>query len=66
VPLSKTFASYLGMKFKLHCLGVISFTYFFVELGLKFRAYTLSHSTSPFFVIFFLRQGLASYLLGWL
>jgi hypothetical protein len=43
--------------------GLIFFLFFFVVLGLEFRAYTLSHSTSPFFVIFFFfRYGLTNYL----
>jgi hypothetical protein len=29
----------------------INLFFFFVVLGFKFRAYTLSHSTSPFFVM---------------
>jgi hypothetical protein len=40
--------------------------FFFAVLGLELRAYTLSHSTSPFLVVVFSRQGLANYLLGWL
>jgi hypothetical protein len=28
-----------------------TFLFFFVVLGLELRAYTLSHSTSPFFVM---------------
>jgi hypothetical protein len=37
---------------------------FFVVLGLELRAFTLSCSTSPIFVMGFLRQGLANYLPG--
>jgi uncharacterized membrane protein SirB2 len=40
------------------------FCLFSVVLGFELRAYTLSHSTSPFFVMaFFLREGLLNYLL---
>jgi hypothetical protein len=35
-----------------------------VVLGFELRPYTLSHSTSPFFVKGFLRSGLANYLPG--
>jgi hypothetical protein len=35
-----------------------------VLLGFKLRAYTLSHSTSPFFVMGFWRQSLWNYLSG--
>jgi hypothetical protein len=38
--------------------------FLFVVLGLELKAYTSSHSTSPFFVMGFLRYGLTNYLLG--
>jgi hypothetical protein len=34
----------------------LSFFFFFALLGLELRAYTLSHSPSPFFVIGFFRD----------
>jgi hypothetical protein len=37
------------------------FLLFFVVLGFELRAYTLSHSTSPFFVMSFSRNGLTDY-----
>jgi hypothetical protein len=37
----------------------------FAVLGLELRAYTLSHSTSPFFVMDFFREKVSrNYLLG--
>jgi hypothetical protein len=43
-------------------LGIIySFFFFFPVLGLKLRAYTLSHSTSPFFC-----DGLFNWVLNYL
>jgi hypothetical protein len=41
-------------------------TFFFLELGLEFRTYTLNHYTSPFLCLVFSRQGLMTYLHGWL
>jgi hypothetical protein len=41
------------------------FFYFFAVLGLELRAYTLSHSTSPFLWRFFSKEGLLNYLPGW-
>jgi hypothetical protein len=38
-------------------LDIFSKLSFFVVLGFEFRAYTLSHSTSPFFMIFFFQIG---------
>jgi hypothetical protein len=32
------------------------YIHFFAVLGLEFRAYTLSHSTSPFFVMGFFQD----------
>jgi hypothetical protein len=40
--------------------------FFFAVLGLELRAYTLSHSTSPFLCYIFSRWGLMRYLPGWL
>jgi hypothetical protein len=42
----------------------VLFHFVFSVLGLKLRAFTLSHSTSPIFVKDFSRQGLADYLPG--
>jgi hypothetical protein len=33
------------------------FLFFFVFLGLELRAYTLSHSANPFFVMGFIEMG---------
>jgi hypothetical protein len=40
------------------------FSFFFSVLGFELRAYTLSHSTSPFFVMGFFNRG-AQKLFGW-
>jgi hypothetical protein len=40
------------------------FIFIFLVLGFELRAYTLSHSTSPFFVKGFSRWGLSNYLPG--
>jgi hypothetical protein len=40
------------------------FRLFFAVLRLELRAYTLSHSASPFFVMSFFREGLSDYLPG--
>jgi hypothetical protein len=43
------------------------FFFFFAILGFELRAYTLSHSTSPFFVMGFFRDRVSSTIrLGWL
>jgi hypothetical protein len=43
-----------------------AFFFFFFSLGFELRAYTLSHSTSPFFVIFFLDRVSQTICPGWL
>jgi hypothetical protein len=40
--------------------------FFLVVLGLELRAYTLSHSTSPFYDGFFQDRVLQTICLGWL
>jgi hypothetical protein len=49
-------------------LSFFSFFFFFAILGFELRAYTLSHSTSPFLVMGFFQIGSLNYLpgLGWL
>jgi hypothetical protein len=37
--------------------GTLSFFFFFTLLGFELRAYTLSHSTSPSFVVGFFELG---------
>jgi hypothetical protein len=41
---------------------VLDKSFFFLVLGRELRAFTLSHSTRPFFEGFFSRLGLANYL----
>jgi hypothetical protein len=44
-----------------------SFFFFFAVLGFELRAYTLSHSTSPFFVLDIFKIGSCGIIcLGWL
>jgi hypothetical protein len=50
-------------------LGWIRSFIFFAELGFELRAYTLSHSTSPFFCvlgIYFQDRFFQTICLGWL
>jgi hypothetical protein len=57
-----TKASYCHLPTHLTCVVLSSqhttffFFFFFAVLGFKLRAYTLSHSTSPFFVKVFFRN----------
>jgi hypothetical protein len=40
-----------------NCLILVNFPFYFTVLGFELRAYTLSHSTSLFFVMGFLETG---------
>jgi hypothetical protein len=42
---------------ELESVGFLIFNFFFELLGFELRAYTLSHSTSPFFVLGFIKIG---------
>jgi hypothetical protein len=58
--LHRLLCSYTVMLFRVKCIKYIFL--FFSVLGFELRAYTLTHSTSPFFVVGFV--GLTNYLLG--
>jgi hypothetical protein len=54
-------------KNELKCKYIFFFFFkciYFAVLEFELRALTLSHSTSPFFVVGFLRYGLEKYFLG--